>query len=232
MLSEKQIEALKKGAYGVTRDGQKVKYLGVGSDNEHFWVSLNDDGKIDEILEDYSHFTKYYEKTSDDWDIVGLWEDKLEPFTPEKALAGEPVLLRDGEKAFVISDIKSLVPISDYSLVGITPNGTLLRWNCEGSYWLTTDEDELDIIGMWKEPEPVKPNADGLPKPIRDLMGLEEVWHVALDVILDKLTPSVVVKPSIGWESWHHTRASNGVYYASKEDCQKACDLLTGVDNG
>ncbi|OOF45156.1 hypothetical protein BKK51_07280 [Rodentibacter trehalosifermentans] len=231
MLSEKEIEALKNGAYGVTRDGRKVKYLGENVVGGHFWLEGLEDNKVKVIS--YDRFDHYYiGRNQSPYDIVGLWEDKLEPFTPEKALAGEPVLLRDGEKAFVISDIKSLVPISDYSLVGITPNGTLLRWNCEGSYWLTTDEDELDIIGMWKEPEPVKPNADGLPKPIRDLMGLEEVWHVALDVILDKLTPSVVVKPSIGWASWHHTRASNGVYYASKENCQKACDLLTGVDNG
>lgn len=99
MLSEKQIELLKAGAYGVTRDGRKIKYIGETGSN-FCWVVYKNNGTVASISSGYDTFDTYIRGEEDD-DIVGLWQDKPEPFDLGRALAGEPVKTRIGYKAYL-----------------------------------------------------------------------------------------------------------------------------------
>lgn len=86
----------------------------------------------------------------------------MKPFDLEKALAGEPVQLRDGRKAKLIFKIPDELVFSgglrpEYPLLGFIYkcNGELHHikeyWSLDGGYMLGSDEDELDIVGLWEE---------------------------------------------------------------------------------
>lgn len=86
----------------------------------------------------------------------------MKPFDLEKALAGEPVQLRDGRKAKLIFKIPDELVFSgglrpEYPLLGFIykHNGELHHmkeyWSLDGGYMLGSDEDELDIVGLWEE---------------------------------------------------------------------------------
>lgn len=220
MLSEKEIEALKNGAYGVTRDGRKVKYLGKVYSNTNGWLTFNKLNEIQDVFLQYSTFASYFNKTEYELDIVGLWVDKPEPFNLDRALAGEPV------KWSGKPDVKSWVlPCRS------NPNLYIIDTDnqCINSVNVTLyDYDGLKKnCVMWKESELVKPSADDLPKPIREFGDLTEVWFIELDDDADTYIPCDSRKYK-GWEKWQHTRLNNGLYYASKEDCKKVCDWLMG----
>lgn len=86
----------------------------------------------------------------------------MKPFDLEKALAGEPVQLRDGRKAKLIFKIPDELVFSDglrqaYPLLGFIykRSGELYNakeyWSLDGGYMLGSDEDEYDIVGLWEE---------------------------------------------------------------------------------
>lgn len=87
----------------------------------------------------------------------------MKPFNLEKALVGEPVVLRGGRKAFVLCDLKQRFkyPQSNKQLIGVvaTENNSnrfehTARWYDTGEY-LSDDggcESDYDITGMWQEP--------------------------------------------------------------------------------
>lgn len=101
----------------------------------------------------------------------------MKPFDLEKALAGAPVQLRDGRKAKLIFKIPDELVFSgglrpEYPLLGFIykRNGELHHikeyWSLDGGYMLGSDEDELDIVGLWEESlEGIirKAYSDGLP---------------------------------------------------------------------
>lgn len=87
----------------------------------------------------------------------------MKPFDLEKALAGEPVILRNGSKAFVLADLRDLFPKDTYfprCLVGVYSHndchkafyGTA-RWKPNGKYFEHLKESSSDIVGMWCEPK-------------------------------------------------------------------------------
>lgn len=98
----------------------------------------------------------------------------MKPFNLEEALAGKPVMLRCGSKAYVLGDIRDLFPESREvrCLIGIDSErehskqySSMMRWKCTGSYYEHIYESEYDIVGMWQEP--AKPQAK----------ILEEAWQ-------------------------------------------------------
>lgn len=82
----------------------------------------------------------------------------MKPFDLEKALAGEPVVTRKGEKAFILSNLNNLEDKRfnpDYPLVGIIQNRIhVCCWTLEGRIALQNNEALGDIVGMWEEPSP------------------------------------------------------------------------------
>lgn len=88
-------------------------------------------------------------------------------FNLEKALNGEPVVLRNGLKAYIFKNIQGTGILNykaDQPLIGmIQDKAKVEKWSIDGKY-TTSNYSNYDIAGMWQEP-PIDPNT--LPKPIR-----------------------------------------------------------------
>ena len=91
---------------------------------------------------------------------MGFLGANMKPFDLKAALEGEPVVLRDGRKAFITCDLRQYFKsiTSSKKLVGIIasiddPNSFYgsARWYDSGAYSVT--DDKSDIIGMWEEPK-------------------------------------------------------------------------------
>lgn len=82
---------------------------------------------------------------------------KNKPDWLDAALAGAPVVLRYGNKAYVRYWEKEFE--SDYSLYGgvILSDGRMssAQWTTGGSFHRIDEIHNNDIIGLWKEPAPV-----------------------------------------------------------------------------
>lgn len=110
------------------------------------------------ILNDYTATNMVEENTYEQE------EKPMKPFDLEKALQGEPVLLRDGRKGLVFYRIPDQykLPIEGeviYKLKGITLNkegfidDPSISWTLDGDYSVDFDNSSDDIIGMWEEPK-------------------------------------------------------------------------------
>lgn len=104
----------------------------------------------------------------------------MKPFNLEKALAGEPVKLKNGLKAFVLNKVENkelanLLQINTNSLVGYASDNSLhlLEWNEQGDDLVYCNQ-EYSITGMWEEP-----------KPKRFINGIEVPEPVTLDMLRD-----------------------------------------------
>lgn len=85
----------------------------------------------------------------------------LKPFNLEKALAGEPVKLRDGSKALVLYELSKSLKTTENTPIEYLLKGLIFKeenivktsnasWNLNGE-WITDATSDYDIIGMWEE---------------------------------------------------------------------------------
>ena len=88
----------------------------------------------------------------------------MRPFDLNTALAGEPVKLRNGSKAYVLAKIPDNLKYDKgrevpYPLVGIIMgkddyiSDSHVRWTLKGGCYFTNEPLRNDIVGMWEEPE-------------------------------------------------------------------------------
>ena len=75
----------------------------------------------------------------------------MKPFDLQEALNGALVQLRNGQKAYVIGLSKVGTEDGNSYIVGEFGHN-LCNWSKDGKYWLNR-ESELDIVGMYEEPE-------------------------------------------------------------------------------
>ena len=75
----------------------------------------------------------------------------MKPFDLQEALNGALVQLRNGQKAYVIGLSKVGTEDGNSYIVGEFGRN-LCNWSKDGKYWLKS-ESELDIVGMYEEPE-------------------------------------------------------------------------------
>lgn len=87
----------------------------------------------------------------------------MKPFDLKKALAGEPVVLRDGHKAIVYYCVPDEITLDDegtpvtFPLKGMKfdQDGYLVNssveWRKDGRF--RCSESDSDIVGMWEEPK-------------------------------------------------------------------------------
>ena len=114
----------------------------------------------------------------------------MKPFNLEEALAGEPVKLRGGQKAYikyVLGDEYN----TNYPLRGFVEYEKLIDgkintgehiWTLDGNF-STFEESEIDIVGMWEEPEQKRfVNGIEVPEPVSldDLIDGMRYWYVDL----------------------------------------------------
>lgn len=215
MISEEDKKEILNGAYGISRDGVKCKYVGL-SDYENYpyvFIYFNDSNEIVRTLQLSEEFHNIIDTVSVT-DIVGLWKDLPEPFNLEKALAGEPVMLRCGLKAYVKftapPEYTGDYPLQGYSIVPDSSEGIIFEsWTLAGTEFTNGVGHDNDIIGMWKEPEPVSKNVTvTLPRALRE--PKDDMWYI---------TESGVFKSSYK-KDISLTIFNNRSYFASEADAE------------
>lgn len=151
----------------------------------------------------------------------------MKKFDLKAALNGEPVMLRNGQKAYIkynlLDEIKSLnVKVGMYPLVGYRLEYNYINntsWDVLGvaKYHATR---EYDIIGMWEEPKK-QISIEDLPKPFKPKDG-EPFYYINWG--------------KIHCEHGYSERGStcrffskNGQCFRTKEDVQKWLDFMKGM---
>lgn len=220
MISKQDKQKFFDGEYGVNKAGVKVKYIGKTSLSgwyDHMVATLNEKNEIVDIhyLDDYLRGSASNRPFND---VIGLWQDKPEPFNLERALAGEPVITRDNCKAYVQAMVEQSEELLHYTLIGYGFNGInkeFLHWDKNGLS-LKDDISCNDIIGMWKEPQPEPKTVTlTLPCPLKEPTGRK--WYVN-----SELDTPVCKDTGI----YDETFISKGCYFATKEDAKAWLDAM------
>ena len=186
MISEQDKQKILNGAYGVSRNGLKCRFIGNTTNKFfiHMFVYFNNDDLIVDkatVTKDFVNDT-YFESPTD---IVGIWKDKQEPFDIDRALAGEPVKLRDGKKAYMKyimpPEYKGSYPLRGYI---IDPSSASeiesSLWTLDGISSVLIGPHHSDIISMWKELEPDSNTVTvKLPRALAEPQ--DEMWFVNSD---------------------------------------------------
>lgn len=133
----------------------------------------------------------------------------MKPFDLDKALAGEPVVLRNGLKAYVkhnLEDYHFDFPLRGY----LISDGYAFErsWTIDGLSFLVGSE--YDVIGMWEEPKPTATRP--LPATLKEPQ--EEMWIVTSSFTVRKSN----YKPEDVFQS--------GRYFATREDAQAWLDAI------
>ena len=131
MLSEKDKQAIFNGTCGITSSGHKAMFVGTIATSyyKHLFTVEKDNGDIATCV--YSDELRFCHVVSE-LDIVGLWDDRPEPFNLEKALAGKPFRNHLGLKTYLLADVRENAPKEIKPLVGyiVQSDGTLTTFNC------------------------------------------------------------------------------------------------------
>nr|DAN54898.1 MAG TPA: hypothetical protein [Caudoviricetes sp.]DAU85003.1 MAG TPA: hypothetical protein [Caudoviricetes sp.] len=146
----------------------------------------------------------------------------MKQFNLEKALAGEPVVLRNGKKAFIFKNVLDTSILNfklDYPLIGMVHNDATVRcWTIDGRISMRNDCADGDIIGMWEEP---KISIEDLPKPFcpEESNGYFYIsdGKVAYNLYHSKYSESSV------------RIASNGQSFRTRKDAQKWLDFMKSM---
>ncbi|MCQ9124326.1 hypothetical protein [Rodentibacter caecimuris] len=221
MLTEEIRQAILNGEPAITKGGHKAQYFGedyLDNEDPYGFVVFPENG-AERAFISWHHA----DLTSDfpENDIIGLWKDKPEPFDCSRALAGEPVLLRNQLKGYILKQI-------DDTLIGYFDHSSPISWGLDGSRSQTADSS-FDIIGMWKEPENAQANAQAqykeLPKPITEFGDLEKAWFVGS-------MPSCLFPAYYSSKNFNDLdvklRLQNKQLFATEEHAQLWCDALSG----
>lgn len=150
----------------------------------------------------------------------------MKKFDLKAALNGEPVVLRDGRKAFVLCDVTDYFNITSESgrLIGVKGNiksndvffGTV-SWTTSGHYYESHDKHKYDIIGMWEEP---KISIEDLPKPFNPKDG-DKYFYFSENGV-ERVTFCETDDSDTGL-------AENGQCFRTEEDAQKWLDFMKSM---
>ncbi|WP_228403196.1 pyruvate kinase [Pasteurella canis] len=150
----------------------------------------------------------------------------MKAFDLEKALAGEPVRLRDGSKAFVMfRKPEKLVFTHDTELVGYVISGihaVTQSWSINGLHQ-ENEESDADIVGMWEEPRPTVTLT--LPCPLKDVAIGDEIYILSGYSYQNNGVPEVLVRKHNN--STEFFNAINfGLAFKTKEDAEAWLEAL------
>ncbi|WGE81797.1 hypothetical protein NYR66_02055 [Actinobacillus equuli subsp. haemolyticus] len=222
MLSENDKQAILNGAFGVTRTGQKAKFLGKNARSDHtWWCFYNDDGSVDDFKPFQSVF-EYRENKQAHFDIIGLWQDKPDPFDLDRALKGECINY-SGEPCYIYYSNRK------------TETHEYIVEASSGAFTLGgVREDELSKCMMWKEPKPqLSSNTLQLPKPLTDVPNdNDEVWHFFTTKGCHANCSELSIR-GLKWGKDISKEAeleylNHGRLYATREDVVKVIETITG----
>lgn len=146
----------------------------------------------------------------------------MKEFNLEAALNGEPVMLRNGKKAYIFKNIQDTHILDfkvDYPLIGMMHNRAVVQtWSLDGRTSLTNDRADRDIVGMFEEP---KIRIEDLPKPFKPKDG-EPFYYIYCGKIYCDHEYS---ESSPSYKSF----SQNGQCYRTEEDAQKWLDFMKSM---
>lgn len=146
----------------------------------------------------------------------------MKEFNLEAALAGKPVKLRNGDKAYVkynlLEENEIFVPRDTaYPLIGYRLEGVncyTISWNLTGETvhfgWRT-----LDIVEMWEE---TKISIEDLPKPFKPKKD-EEYFYLGCNTVYSKRY----------CDDFDHDLSEGGQCFRTEEDAQKWLDFMKSM---
>lgn len=151
----------------------------------------------------------------------------MKEFNLDAALNGEPVKLRNGQKAIIYYRTAAEFKLDEntpdaFPLKGMVfdKEGYLddssVTWRCNGRFRYS--EDEWDIIGMWEEP---KISVEDLPKPFKPQVTQHYYYIAGGDIAFeDEYLES---------NSFDRNAAKNGNCFRTREDAQKWLDFMKSM---
>ncbi|HDR1056972.1 TPA: pyruvate kinase [Pasteurella multocida] len=146
----------------------------------------------------------------------------MKKFDLEKALAGEPVVLRNGDKAFVKFVLENPVR-EECAMIGyvIDDRGrdSLIGWYKNGLY-ASCGGDGLDIVGMYEEPRPTVTLT--LPCPLKSVTVGQRVFYLDLNKQCERICAFLFQKDS----TYHFNLLKNGGIFSTEEDAQAWLDAM------
>ncbi|WHP45012.1 pyruvate kinase [Pasteurella multocida] len=146
----------------------------------------------------------------------------MKAFDLEKALAGEPVVLRNGDKAFVKFVLENPL-FEDDQVVGfhIDSEGKeeVTSWGNNGVHIPNTNSI-YDIIGMWEEPRPTVTLT--LPCPLKSVTVGQRVFYLDLNKQCERICAFLFQKDS----TYHFNLLKNGGIFSTEEDAQAWFDAM------
>ncbi|MDA5619358.1 pyruvate kinase [Pasteurella multocida subsp. multocida] len=148
----------------------------------------------------------------------------MKAFDLEKALAGEPVVLQNGYKAFIKFEVPSEYQTHRHSeIMGffIDNNNCAKRisWNREGKYNSTLN-DNFNIVGMYEEPRPTVTLT--LPCPLKAVMVGQKVFYLDLNKQHEQVCSFLFQTDS----TYHFNLLKNGGTFSTEEDAQAWLDAM------
>ena len=153
---------------------------------------------------------------------------ELKPFDLQAALNGEPVMLRDGSKAFVRHNETEHPTGQCWQLWGVGSNkrgGTwLLLWSRDGLYDVDGRENELDIIGMWPKTRII----NGFEVPAPETQDPEEgtTYYIPILHTVNLYGKAVWYRD----EQWHKRYIKRGMVFLNAEDAIANTRAMLGID--
>ena len=156
----------------------------------------------------------------------------MKPFDLEAALAGAPVILRNGRKAYVLADTVKLgecdtIYRNEYPLV-VLVSGADINMHMRDGRCDEDPDNSQNIIGMWEDsPRTITVGCHTFPAPVIDVKSLPTgtaYWYI-------KNTTEVACENWTG-EPLDKYRLGDGLIYLSKNDAETAASAIEAIRKG
>ncbi|HII3745341.1 pyruvate kinase [Pasteurella multocida] len=158
----------------------------------------------------------------------------MRPFDLERSLAGEPVVLRNGNKAFVKFVMENPVR-EECAMIGYViddrSRDSLIGWYKNGLY-ASCGGDGLDIVGMYEEPRPTVTLT--LPAPITYPEENKRCYTIVINDVdaydgdgsFVSISDWVAEKENGDYDYQTKQRIMEGLLFATEEDAQAWLDAM------
>lgn len=153
----------------------------------------------------------------------------MKEFNLDAALNGEPVMLRNGKKAYIGYKTPDYYVYDNGREIKFPLHGYIIKayniievpymfWNINGRAYKDGIDNASDIIAMWEEP---KISIEDLPKPFKPKDG-ESYFYI---------TGGFIECESEFWDTnnFDIAAAERGGCYRTREDAQKWIDFMKGM---
>ena len=152
----------------------------------------------------------------------------MKEFDLKAALNGEPVMLRNGDKAYIFKDLRLISELKEkirYPLVGININRCIVyAWSLDGKVPLSSNTAHNDIVGMFEEPKK-QISIEDLPKPFKPKLG-EYYYRITSRSFFDTLD---IREKEYTNPEYDDKTVNQGNAFRTREDAQKWLDFMKGM---